>query len=278
MRKLTFTSVLLCLFFSNCVLPSQTRNEKLIDETSEVPDTFHLLTQYWELTDADHPTIKDVAFKVDSVAQYNPGIVFMTDFSVLENPAGEMSYGKFSLKGNQIYVKFDGGRKATYIVESVNKEQLLLSRTEKKSTSKLTYKATNTSWPNANKNPFSKQNYKWAQKPARPETADEIKSRVMQSVQFYVYYFTGFINDNAREIDFAGLPNCLHWYSGGIAIDNEEKLDKKWMDCFYSKEQANEGRQMLEDALVQKKYNWDTNESNWIKQTMPVLQQIHDQM
>lgn len=270
--------MLLCVLFSNCVTPSQTRNEKLIDETSEMPDTFHLLTQYWELTDADHPTLKDVAFKVDSVAEYNPGIVFMTDSSVLENPAGRMTYGRFSLKGNEIDVKFDDGRKATYIIDRVNKDQLLLSRTEKKSTSKLTYKATNTSWPDINKNPFSKQNYRWAQKPVKPETADEIKSRVKQSVEFYVYYFAGFINGKAEQIDFSGLPNCLHWYSGGIAIDNEDKLDKKWTDCFYSKEQADEGRQMLEDALVQKKYNWNVNETNWIKQTMPVLQQIYDQM
>ncbi len=49
------------------------------------------------------------------------------------------------------------------------------------------------------------------------------------------------------------------------------------MSCFYSKEQALKGRQMLEDALV-KKYNWDVNETNWIKQTMPVLQQIHDKI
>jgi hypothetical protein len=202
----------------------------------------------------------------------------MTDSSVLENPAGRMTYGRFSLKGNEIDVKFDDGRKATYIIDRVNKDQLLLSRTEKKSTSKLTYKATNTSWPDINKNPFSKQNYRWAQKPVKPETADEIKSRVKQSVEFYVYYFAGFINGNAEQIDFSGLPNCLHWYSGGIAIDNEDKLDKKWTDCFYSKEQADEGRQMLEDALVQKKYNWNVNETNWIKQTMPVLQQIYDQM
>ena len=50
------------------------------------------------------------------------------------------------------------------------------------------------------------------------------------------------------------------------------------MGCFYSKEQAYKGRQMLEDALVGKKYDWDASEINWIKQTMPVLQQLHDGM
>ncbi len=277
MRKLTLISLVLSLLFSNCVVPSQSGNEKLIDETSEVADTFHLLTQYWELTDADHPGPKDVSFDSGGI-EYQSGIVFMTDSSVLENPAGEMTYGKFSLKGNTIDVKFNDGRKAIYIIDRINKEQLLLSRTEKKHLSKLTYKGTSTSWPNTNKNPFARENYKWSQKPKKPESDAEIRNRVKESVEFYVYYFNGFINGNAQQIDFSGLPNCLHWYSGGIAIDNEDKLDKKWMDCFYSEEQADEGRQMLEDALVQKKYNWDVNETNWIKQTMPVLQQIHDGM
>jgi hypothetical protein len=31
----------------------------------------------------------------------------------------------------------------------------------------------------------------------------------------------------------------------------------------------------LEDAIL-KKYDWDTTETDWVKQTIPVLQQIHD--
>jgi hypothetical protein len=277
MQKLTLFSLLLSIFFSNCVMPSQNTNEKLIDDASAVTDTFHLLTQYWQLTDAGHPTSKDVSFTSDDGVLYQPGIIFMTDSSVLENPTGEMTYGTFNLKGNTLNVKFDDGRKATYLIDRVNKEELLLSRTEKKQISKLTYKATSTNWPDANKNPFAKQNYKWAQKPKKPESDEEIRNRVKQNVQFYVYYFTGFLNGKAQQIDFTGLPDCLKWYSGGIAIDNEDKLDKKWISCFYSKEQSYKARQMLEDVLV-KKHKWDEKETNWIKQTIPVLQQIHDGM
>lgn len=277
MRKLTFFSLVVFIVFSSCGQPSQDKNEKLIDNASEMPDTFHLLTQYWELTDADNPTSKDIAFTSDDGAEYVSGIVFMTDSTVLENPVGEMTYGKFGLNGNTINVKYDDGRKATYVIDRMTKEQLVLSRTEKKHTSKLTYKATNTSWPDSNKNPFAQQNYKWSQKPQKPETDEEIKNRVKESVQFYVYYFAGFVNGHAEQIDFNAMPNCLNWYQGGISIENEDKLNKKWIDCFYSKEQANKGRQMLEDAIV-KKYNWDEKETNWMKQLIPVLQQIHDKM
>jgi len=263
--------------FSNCGPAPQDRNEKLIDNASEMPDTSQLLTQYWELKDADNPTSRDISFTADDGAEYASGIVFMADSTVLENPVGEMTYGKYDVKGNTISVNFDDKRKATYLIDQVNKEQLVLSRTEKKHISKLTYKATSTQWPDSDKNPFSRQNYQWSKKPSKPESDEQIKSRVKEYVQFCAYYFQGFLNGNAAQIDFNALPSCLNWYQGGISIENEDKLNPKWIDCFYSKEQAYKGRQMLEDAIV-KKYKWDEKETNWMKQIVPVLQQIHDNL
>lgn len=277
MRKFILLFLIVAALFSNCGESSQDKNEKLIDTTSEMPDTFHLLTQYWELTDADNPTSKDISFTADDGAEYVSGLVFMTDSTVLENPVGEMTYGKYDLKGNTISVNFDDKRKAVYLIDQINKEQLVLSRTEKKHTSKLTYKATSTQWPNSDKNPFSRQNYQWSKKPATSESDEQIKSRVKGYVQFCAYYFQGFLNGNAAQIDFNALPTCLNWYQGGISIENEDKLNPKWIDCFYSKEQAYKGRQMLEDAIV-KKYKWDEKETNWMKQIVPVLQQIHDNL
>jgi hypothetical protein len=277
MRKLIFLILALPLFFSNCGQPSGNRNEKLVDHVAEMPDTFHLLSQYWELTDADNPASQDVSFTSDDGIEYNPGIVFMTDSSVLENPAGEMTYGKFSIDGNTIHTSFDDGRKAVYVIDQISNEQLLLSRTEKKHTTKLNYKATSTSWPESNTNPFARQNYKWTQKPKKPESDEEIRNRVKQFVQFYAYYFQGFVDGNAQQIDFNALPNCLNWYQGGISIQNKDGLDKKWMNCFYSAQQAFKGRQMLEDVIV-KKYKWDEKETNWMKQLIPVLKQIHDNL
>ena len=280
MRKLfplvfIFTSLLLC----NCVMPSQDKNEKIIAAPSPLVqrDTFHLLCQFWQLSDADNPTQKDISFTNNDGVLFQSGIVFMTDSSVLENPTGEMSYGKFRLKGNTIYVDFDNGTKAVYLINMLHKGELKLKRSENKRTSELSYKATNTSWPDANKNPFSKQNYQWSSKPKKSESDEEIRKRVKESVQFYAYYFTGYVNGGATNIDFNALPGCLNWYQGGITIQNENKLDKKWISCFYSRDQAEKGRQMLEDAVL-KKYNWDAKETNWMKQIVPVLQQIYNNL
>lgn len=259
-------------------MPSQNKNEKIVGETTfALPkDTFHLLCQFWQLSDADNPTSKDVSFSNDSIL-FEPGIVFMTDSTVLENPLGEMSYGKFKVDGNTIKVNFDDGRKATYIIGRLHKDELMLKRTESKHTTELTYTPTHTYWANTDKNPFSKKNYQWVVKPKKPESDQEIKTRLRSSIQFYAYYLKGYVDGGATKIDFRAMPCCFHWYQGGISIQNENKLDKKWINCFYSEEQAFKGRQMIED-IISKKYKWDEKETNWIKQTVPVLEQMRDSL
>lgn len=279
MRNFFLPVFFICaIFFYSCSTPNPNDNEKITETTQNVEkDTFHLLCQYWQLTDAEHPTTKDVLFNDEKGISFQPGIIFMTDSVMLENPKGEMSYGKFSLKGNTINVDFDNGRKAIYKIGKLHNNELWLKRIENKITSDLTYKGSNTYWPDTSKNPFSKQNYQWAKKPKKPESDSAIKIRVKENVQFYAYYFTGFVNGGATEIDFSDLPCCFKWYTGGIFIQNEDKLDKKWIDCFYSQEQAFKARQILDDALS-KKYNWDTTQTNWLKQTASVLQQINDSL
>lgn len=263
----------------NCVMPSQNKNEKITDsgQKEQTRDTFHLLCQFWQLSDADNPTSKDVSFTNEDSVLFEPGIVFMTDSSVLENPEGEMTYGKFKLNGNTINVNFNDGRKAVYLITRLHKDELRLKRTENKHSSYLTYNPTNTYWLDADKDPFSQKNYQWAVKPRKPESDEAIKTRVKDCILFYAYYLKGYVDGGATKIDFRGLPCCFHWYSGGISIQNESKLDRKWADCFYSKEQAYKGRQMIED-IISKKYKWDEKETNWIKQTVPVLLQIRDSL
>ena len=267
---------LISLSFYRCTSPVQNGNEKIVETASNAEkDTFHLLCQYWQLVDAEKPASGDISFTNDDGILFQSGIVFMTDSVMLENPAGEQSYGKFKVNGNTVRVDFDNGRKAIYQIGKLHKDELWLRRTENKHTSRLTFKATDTYWGDANKNPFSKQNYQWSVKPKKPESHSAIKKRLKENVQFYALYFNGFISGGATKINFDALPCCFNWYQGGIFIQNENTLDKKWINCFYSQEQAFKARQILEDAL-HKKYNWDTTQTNWVKQTAPVLQQISD--
>ena len=264
------------LFMINCTTPVEQESKKIIKEDLRAKDTFNLLCQYWELDDADNPGMKDIEFKGGGI-RYLPGINFSVDSTLLENPKGSMTYGNFSLNQNKIIAKFDDGRKANYTILTLNDSILVLQRKGKEKDSKLYYSASNTYWPNPTENAFSKNNFSWVKKPKKEESPEEIKDRAKKCVQFFAYYFKGFANGKAKKITFNEVPSCFIWYEGGIYIQPEDKLDKKWIDCFYSNDQALKARQLLEDALA-KKYDWDTTQSSWVKQTALVLQQIHDKL
>ncbi len=253
------------------------KDEKLVDEPMPArKDAFHQLCQYWELSDAERPTYRDLSEHRDEI--YNiPGIVFMTDSTFLENPKADMRYGKFTLNGKEINAQFDDGKKATYTIQEKQENAMTLKRTEKEQSTILYLKGSEVFWPDANKNPFNKINSEWRIKPKAPESEAELKKRLKGCVQFYEYFFKGYVESKSTEIDYSGLPSCFKWYQGGIFVQNEKKLDKKWINCFYSQEQALQARQTIEDALS-KKYDWDTTERNWIRQLIPVLKQVHDKL
>ncbi len=253
------------------------KDEKIVDDQfPQKKDAFHQLCQYWELTDAERPTYRDLVEHEDDV--YNiPGIVFMTDSTFLENPKADMRYGKFSLRGKEIDAEFDDGTKAVYAIQTKQENKMTLKRSEKDQSTILYLQGSEVFWPEADKNPYSKVNSAWRIKPKQAETEDQLRERLKGCVQFYQYYFKGYVESKATEIDYSGLPSCFRWYQGGIFVRNEKKLDKKWINCFYSKDQALHARQLMENVLS-KKYDWDTTERNWIKQLVPVLKQVHDKL
>ncbi|KAA9037671.1 hypothetical protein FW778_16385 [Ginsengibacter hankyongi] len=280
MRK---THIIFWFFISlvpvSCSMQQERKDERIVDDKPLVfKDPFHRLCQYWEVTDAENPTFRDLYDdKEEDVINY-PGIIFMTDSTFLENPKAAMRYGKFIFKGKEIDAQFDDGKKAVYTIQRVQGDTMQVRRVEKDHTTILFVEGNRVFWPDASLNPFNKINSLWRIKPSKSESEQELKERLKGCVQFYEYLFLGNAESDNKEIDFVGLPTCFKWYQGGIFVLSEKNLDKKWINCFYSKEQALQARQMMEDAVTTKKYDWDTTQTNWLKQTANVLKQIHDKM
>lgn len=259
-------------------MPEEHKDEKIAE--AKMParkDPFHELCQYWEVTDAENPTFRDIYDQQSEGILNYPGIIFMTDSTLLENPRATMRYGKFVLKGKVINAQFDDGKKAVYTIQNLQNSNMIVRRVEKDHTTTLNLKGAQVFWPDAAANPFNKINSRWRIKPGEAESVEALHERIKECVQFYEYFFQGNAESQTSEIDFLGLPSCFNWYQGGIYVQAARNLDKKWINCFYSEEQALEARRMMQDVLS-KKYDWDTTQTNWIKQTASVLKQIHDKM
>jgi hypothetical protein len=271
----TIIIILACLVGS-CNIAVKEKSVTVNKSEKIKKDTLQQLYSYWDLIDVEHPLTGDIAFKNEN-GEYQPGITFVADSVIVENPKGEIKYGHFTLKNNLIQVKYNNGEKGSYEIMRLDSAKLILKRNIRKETSTLTYGSTDSYWPDAKTHPFTRQNFAWTVKPSKPENEDQIKNRVKDCILFYNYYFQGFINDDAKKIDFNYLPSCFNWYSGGISIQSEKKLDAKWINCFYSPSQADDARNMVDKAIT-KNYIWDTTQTNWLKQTGPVLMQMRDSL
>ncbi|MEO6682797.1 MAG: hypothetical protein ABIN48_08210, partial [Ginsengibacter sp.] len=111
MRKLLiFISIGIIL--SNCTSPEGENSSKTQSGVVNTErDSFSLLCQYWDLDEADNPSSVDISMKDPNTGiEYKSGILFMPDSTVLENPKGKMTYGKFSLNNQVIDVTYDDGR------------------------------------------------------------------------------------------------------------------------------------------------------------------------
>lgn len=266
--------ILFLIFLIHCT--SNGKKESDILPAEKRTDTASILHQYWILEDADHPLGRDVIQKEED-RDFMPGIVFINDGNIVENPGGETYRGTFSRIGDVIKVKYEDGTSGTYSIKKLNTDTLFVDRDLDSVVSQLLYSSTNSWWPDADENPFSKKNFAWTIKPTHPETEKEIRTRCKACVRFYQYYIDGYVRGDANKISFVGLPNCFNWYSGGIGLQPEKKLNKKWIDCFYDSTQALQGYAMMRHAIL-KKYKWDEKETNWMKQTVPVLKEMRDSL
>lgn len=199
---------------------------------------------------------------------------FFGDGSLVINPRDNIKFGKWVLDENskKINVILEDGSKKIFHLNAIGVKSMLL-QTDNSPAQK--YIADGKHHTSLSEDPFYVNNNKWRIKPAFSEPDVDIKKRVIQAVTFYSKFF----NDNAdrgyTSISMYGLPTCFNWYKGGIGIVSKDKLGKAWIDCFYNKEEALKGRQLLEN-VISKKYKWDKTQTQWIKQSADVLLQMAD--
>lgn len=270
MRKL---GILALIFLVQCT--STDKKSEVFTRDSH-SDTATILYQYWTLADADKPLERDVVFK-DEGRDMMPGIVFMQNSELVENPAGKMRRGKYERFNDSIHVNFDDGTQGSYIIKLVNPDTLVLARSGDKGVTNLLYAATSTWWPDLAQNPFTVENMAWTVKPKAPETEEQIKERCKDYIRFCQYYIEGYSRGGATKISFVGIPNIFNYYQSALSIPSDDKLNPKWVDCFYDLKQAQEGYQMIRHVIIMD-YKWDEKEPNWINQTGPVLKAMRDSM
>lgn len=238
-----------------------------------VTDIKMLLCQNWEnKEDAEDAALSGVGEGLELPYR---GISFFNDGTVVENPRDKIWFGKWSLNEAEkmIDIEFNKGGNELYKIVTIGAKQMTMMRENDKK--KIEYRADAQIQKNIIDDPFYGANNQWRIKPGKPESDSAIKARTAQCVLFYAKFMEDNANRKSKSISFVGLPTCFKWYRGGVSVTSKDKLEPKWLNCFYNNEQAYMAHAMLE-SIIGKKYKWNKEEPNWVKQSSEVVRQIFD--
>jgi hypothetical protein len=246
-----------------------------MNSLSSTKSIYTLLCQDWGYKDdVDEVDSSDGS---ETLGMPYRGFSFFADSTVVKNPRDDIRFGKwfYNDADKMISIKYEDRKSEKYKIMKIGaKDMTLIKNGDDKP---LIYVADGKQEKNYANDPFYFANNSWRIKPKQPETDDAIKERLRECIQFYILFFKDNLKRDENSISLYGLPSCFNWYQGGISIKSKENLDPSWVKNFYNSDQAMQAQQIMVN-LITKKYNWDTTERNWVKQSMPVLQQIHDSL
>jgi hypothetical protein len=242
-----------------------------ITDLGTTKDTMALLAQNWESKeDALDAELSGGSTNLDM--PYH-GMSLFPDHSMVSNPRDNIAFGKWELIGKNLVPTFSDGSKKELQVLMLDAKTLILGSRESKKT--MEYRADGKMQKQLINEPFYGSNNQWRIKPPQSETDEAIRKRVADCVHFYYTLLTDkMAKENKSVAVFVGLPQVLNIYDGMITVVGKEKLSDKWINCFYNKEQAIKGQQMLENVIT-RKYSWNKKERNWLKKDAPVLREIY---
>ena len=242
--------------------------------------TDDLLSQDWNMDDADQTHWNDFFWdSVDNKRKY-PGLCLFRDFTFTENARAGIKTGKWDLDkmNRQILLNFTGGEKRIYYVQQLSINAITFVWRKKEDSAILKFSSDNIIHKQVENDPFYYENNKWRIKPPISESNAQIRERLKECVHFYALFFKDNRLRRSTDISFIGLPCCFEWYNGGISIPKAIELDRRWKDCFYSEDQAYRGYDMLKTFLETHTLKWPSRKIGWVGQTQSVLEQIHDSL
>jgi hypothetical protein len=252
--------------------PHEDTSAATLEDLSTSTDIKKLLCQNWEnKEDAEDAAASGGGGSLEMLYR---GFSFFTDGSVTQNPRDEIQSGKWELNDADklIKIKYANGKTAQYKIGAIGaKKMLLLNMADNKKTD---YIADAKMQLAPAEDPFYPANNEWRLKPKRSESDSAIKLRTEQCILFYARFLKDNGQRGGNSISFVGLPACFKWYRGGVSVVGKEKLEQKWINCYYNKAQALKAHTMLEN-IISKKYKWNKEETNWVKQSADVVMQMY---
>jgi len=234
------------------------------------------ISQVWEFEDADKTHWNKIFWdSVTDTRQY-PELALFPDHSALMNPRVELRMGTWTLdkENGEMSLQWKDGSADLFIVRQRALRQMEVAWHRGGDLALVRLKSDAIVHKRAAEDPYYPANNRWRVRPAAKETREQLRRRIRDCVRWYALFFMDNHNRQETEISFSGLPSCFEWYNGGIGMQSKSSLDKRWMACFYSEDQAYTAYDMIAGELEKHELKWPEHPTSWVKQTGEVLQQL----
>lgn len=241
-----------------------------------------ILCQHWEMASNEGATSEEL-LKGENKERMVPGLDLFTDSSFTENPRGHFITGTWRIgrddKKQMLILTTANKKEKTWYIPELNSRNLRLTTTSKTgSTLYLNLSADGMMHKNQLNDPFHPANNRWRIKPVKPENDSAIADRAKQCVKFYALFYRDNILRQKDKINFFGLPQIFEWYRRGIGMPDWEDIHESWVQCFYDKEQARKGYNVLRQLIVDYEFTWPKGAPDWRMETQSVLEQMYHKM
>ena len=243
-----------------------------------------LLSQTWDFKDADRAHWDRIFWDSASDTHMTPQLALFADHTVTQDarcPGHRLRMGKWSLDRDtrKLHLDLSDGQTSIYFIRQFSIRSLELSLEKNKhDIAAITARSNAVVHADPTGDPFYPSNNRWRVKPKMAENEDQLRERVRGFVHFFALFYWDIYLRGNNSIDFNGLPNCFVWYNGGIGMQTRSDLDRRWIDCFYSEDQAFRGYDMLGDILESHVLKWPEHPTSWVKQTAQVLDQMAEKL
>lgn len=240
------------------------------------------LCQHWEVSKTEGATSRELLIDANG-DDFTPGIDIFSDSTYLLNPRGPMSMGTWRIakEGSTrllVLTRLEG-KPLTWKINELSSQALRLSLVDEEArTLYLNLSADGQVHQNKLNDPFHPANNQWRIPPAAAEDDSAIAARAKGIVKFYALFYRDNILRQKDKINFAGLPNIFNWYSRGIGMPDWEDILGSYVDCFYNKEQAEKGYQVLRRLIIDHEFKWPKGAPDWRMETHSVLEQMYHKM
>lgn len=245
-------------------------------------DRFAIFQQRWELLDVDDASTNTLLFVDGSGDRIYQDIALFPDSQAVYNFRNERWIGKWKVqnqdKKSLLLLGFENGQQLTYLIQRANFRSLRLQWQQQGDSLHMVLRSDGKVHRNFLNDPLHPSNLRWMFPPRKKETDDEIRSRVKQCVRFFALFYRDVIKRESSTINFAGLPEIFTWYNGGIGLSEKDSISNSWIKCFYNKQQALLGYDMLRRLLVDHEFAWPSKTPNWFYKTHSVLEQMYHRL